>query len=172
MRPTPELLDALAGQLPADHGLLVGLGDLDTIAALARRLPELVAILPPPAGRRPRVEGTRRALWSDPLALPLPPCTVDVLIGVSALSRLPDPVATIEAWAQHLRKGAYLVVAEPLVRSATLRRIRGLIGGERFTRTPEELTGLLLNAGFGDIGQSVTQAGGACFITSARWRGL
>jgi hypothetical protein len=172
MRPTPELLDALVGQLPANPGLLVGLGDLDTIAALAQRLPELVALLAPPAGRRPQADGPPRTLWTDPLSLPLPPASVDALVTVSALSRLPDPVAALEAWVRHLRDGARLLLAEPLVRSATLRRIRGLLGGARFTRPPEELTGLLLNAGFGEIGQSVTEAGGACFITSGRWRGL
>ena len=172
MRPSDDLLEALVGQLPEPRGLLLGIGDLHTIAGLEQRLPGLLALLPTLPQRRPRPDGLQRALRGDPLTLPLAPASLDGMIVVGTLSRLADPAAALDAWARHLRKGVCLLLAEPLIRSVTLRRIRGLLGGPRFTRPPEEITGLLLNAGFGEIGQALTSAGEPCFVTSGRWREL
>jgi hypothetical protein len=166
------LFAALAHQVPDTSGVTLGLGDLGTLARVQERLPGMVLVADAAPRRRPRREQLQRVLLGDPMALPLPRGGLDGLIAAVALCRSSSPAALLQAWSQHLRVGAWILVIEPLIRSASLRRLQGLLGGPRFARPPEEICGLLLNAGFAEVAQRVVAERRPSFITSGRWREL
>ena len=169
-----DLSAALVRPLSRCPGPLLAIGDADTLSRLVERLPQVTAMLPDsvPPLRRTHSHQLEKAFRGDPLMLPFARASLDGLIAVGVLSRLPDPSAVLAAWTDHLRPGAWLVTAELLIRSATVRHLRRLLGGPRFARAPEEITGLLLNAGFGEIGQCLASGPAPVVVTSGQWRDL
>jgi SAM-dependent methyltransferase len=166
MEAGPDLLEAIVAQLSASAGTWLAIGDRRTLLALQERSPGLAGLLLEPRSRRSAA--APRLLRGDPLRLPLGESSLEGIVALAALSRYPDAPALLAAWTRCLRPGGRLLIAEPLVRSATMRRLTRLLGGPRFARAPDEITGLLLNAGFGEIGQRLVEARGAGLITSAR----
>lgn len=167
MEAGPRLLEVLVAELSTSPGTWLAIGDQRTLLALEERTGGLAALLllePRPG----RTAAAPRLLRGDPLRLPLGESSLEGIVALAALSRYPDVTALLAAWSRHLRPGGRLLIAEPLVRSVTMRRLTRLLGGPRYARAPDEITGLLLNAGFGEIGQRLVDARGAGLVTSAR----
>jgi hypothetical protein len=85
--------------------------------------------------------------------LPFAERSVGAIIAIEALSRSTSPDAALSVWSRTLRDGGTLVLVERIVQSATLRTLHRLIEPSRRWLPPEQLTCLLLNAGYVRIGQ-------------------
>ncbi len=147
-----DLVTEIASRLGPLAGHAMVIGSTPLAAALAGQHPEVAVLSLDPWTRR--TAPTPRTIAGDASELPLAPRSLSALFAVEALSRYAAAEPILASWRQALRPTGWIVIIERLIQSATMRALRRLISAQRYQAPPEQLTALLLNAGFSAVGQS------------------
>jgi SAM-dependent methyltransferase len=163
MELAPELISEIAARLDTLTAPAVVIGAPPLAEALGTRHQGVPVLAVDPSARK-----ARPTLVAEAAELPFAARSLSAVFAVEALSRYASPEAVLADWRRTLRPDGWLVVVERLIQSATLRALRRLLSAPRFQAPPEQLTALLLNAGFMAVGQSWPASRTRLVITSGR----
>jgi len=166
----PALVQRIEPYLSGCQGPVLVMGPLALGLALRRSaeaaaMPLLVTSTLKPRRLAKQAAGTA-VVRASPVGPPVCDRSLEVIVAVHVLSRLPDAPAALAVWSRALRAGGRLALVESLTLSPTLRALRRLTRPRRARFAPEDLTAALLNTGFIDIEQGWLQAGSGDVITS------
>lgn len=162
MELAPELVSEITARLDAltAPAVVIGAPSLAEALGTRHRVP-LISIDPWSRKARPTIA-------AEVAELPFAARSLSALFAVETLSRYASPEPVLADWRRILHPDGWLVVVERLIQSATMRALRRLLAAPRFQAPPEQLTALLLNAGFVAVGQSWPTSRTRLVITSGR----
>jgi SAM-dependent methyltransferase len=164
---SPGLTEILTAKLKDAAGPVLLLGPPELAEQLQHVVPHLLLADDATKPSRLARHSALAVVRAHGEALPIDDGSLAAILAVEALSRFASPQIVLAAWSRALRDGGRLLVVERLVQSLTMRTLHRLIEPSRHRLAPEDLTSLLLNAGYGRVAQLWPTTRQRALVTSA-----
>ncbi|MCC6748596.1 MAG: methyltransferase domain-containing protein [Deltaproteobacteria bacterium] len=171
--PRALLAEQLARHVPPTARPLAVLATAADLRAVAAAFEEACLVSHGSSTRRTARRGRiGRTLRGDATRLPFADRALGAVVAICTLGRADDPRAALGELRRALRDGGQLFVVERLADGGLAHLWRRLGGRSGTAVAAEELTALLLNADFTEIGQTTLGGSRPRLLTSARLRVL